>query len=134
MVLGSQAGDASCGVTPKACSPWYHGLQVLHDRVVDSVTITCDPPPVRHYAEVWLEYKPFDAYASYGRHVHTRDRPDIEGFTLAVSSPCLRGWYRTKVYTEGRGPATDTNPNGIQFEYEETGVPVHFTADECAGR
>lgn len=58
------------------------------------VSVACDPPPTEHYIQAWMEYKRFDEYGSYGRHVAIRDIPDRTGFQLRVHSTCVEGWFR----------------------------------------
>ena len=55
------------------------------------------------------------------------------GFQLKVHSPCYRGWYRAKAHMEGTGPATTQHPEGIPFDFEDTGWAKYITAEQCAG-
>lgn len=100
IVLATQAGDTSCAPTPKACGLDFAGLKVQDDRVVDTVTVVCALRPVEHYIRVWIEYKPFDTWDTYGRTTSTEDIPgsgrDPDSPTdrplrLTVSSDCVRG-------------------------------------------
>lgn len=139
-VAATQPGG--CAPTPKACSLDFAGITVQAGRVVDTVTVVCDLRPRRHLLQAVIQYKPFDTWDEYGRTWHTEnipgsgkdpddlaDRPVV----LELSTTCSRGWYRTKVHTEGIGPATDAAPQGLPFQFEDTGFPEYLTAEDCAG-
>ena len=139
LVLATQAGDSSCAPTPKACDLSFVGITVQDGRVQDTVTVTCKPRPVRHLLHAEIQYKPFDEWDVYGRSPTIYDIPGdgTEGggrpVELTVTSQCSRGAYRTHVHTEGTGPATEQAPQGIPFEFEDTGWQKYVTAEDCAG-
>lgn len=140
VILAAQAGDGACAPTSKACDLSFAGITVQNGRVVDTVTVTCKPRPVRHLLQAAIQYKPFDEWGVYGRSPTIYDIPGdgTEGggrpVVLTVSSQCSRGSYRTHVHAEGTGPATDQAPHGIPFEFEDTGWQKYVTAEDCAGR
>lgn len=127
------ASPAGCTPVAKACDLSFQGIYIEAGEVWDVVTVTCELPPAEHYIQAWMEYKPFDEYSSYGRHVATRKIPDKTGFQLKVHSTCVEGSFRAKAHVEGRGPVTVEHPEGIRFDFEDTGWPEYITAEECAG-
>jgi hypothetical protein len=131
VVAMQTASPAGCTTASQACDLSFHGIYIHAGEVWDVVTVACDPPPTAHYIQVWMEYKPFDEYGSYGRHVATRDIPDQAGFQLQVRSPCARGWFRATAHVEGSGPATTQHPDGLPFDFEDTGQARYITAEEC---
>lgn len=142
LVLATQTTPGGCSPTPKACDLGFAGITVEAGRVVDTVTVTCKPKPLRHLLQAVIQYKPFDTWDEYGR---TATTPDLPGsgqdpddpadrpVVVTVSSQCSRGWYRTHAHTEGVGPATEQAPNGIPFQFEDTGWATYMTAEDCAG-
>ncbi|MGH4013258.1 MAG: hypothetical protein ACRDSL_04860 [Pseudonocardiaceae bacterium] len=45
----------------------------------------------------------------------------------------MEGSFRARAHIEGRGPVTAEHPDGIPFDFEDTGWPEYITAEECAG-
>jgi hypothetical protein len=134
--------SAGCAPTPKACDLSFAGITVEAGRVVDTVTVVCDLRPVEHVLQAWIEYKRFDEFDTYDRTSTTWDIPgsgrDDEDpadrpVRLTVSSPCVEGTYRTRAYARGKGPITESTPNPIPFEFEDTGWHKYVTAEDCVG-
>jgi hypothetical protein len=135
VLVAAVQATAPSGCTPasQACDLSFQGLYIHAGEVWDVVTVACDPKPTQHYIQAWMEYKRFDEYDSYGRHTATKDIPDKIGFQLEVHSTCVEGWFRAKARVEGRGPATPQHPEGLPFDFENTGRTKYITAGECAG-
>lgn len=127
------AAPSGCTPVAQACNLSFQGIYIHASDIWDVVTVTCNPKPTKHYIQAWMEYKRFDEYDSYGRHAATKDIPDKTGFQLEVRSTCVEGWFRAKAHVEGRGPATPQHPNGLPFDFEDTGRAKYITAEECAG-
>lgn len=115
--------------------------QYTDGRVTDTVTVTCRLRPVKHFLQVWIEYRPFDTWDTYGRTFTTSDIPgsgnDPDDLTdrpvvAPVSTPCLEGTYRTQVRAEGKGPVNEDTPKPIPFQFEDTGWPKYLSAEDCA--
>lgn len=133
ITLQTTASPAGCAPASQACDLSFQGIYIHAGEVWDVVSVACDPPPTAHYIQAWMEYKRFDEYGSYGRHVATRDIPDRTGFQLRVHSTCVEGWFRAKARVEGSGPATTQHPDGLPFDFEDTGRMKYIAAEECTG-
>ena len=129
------AAPSGCAPVAKACDLSFQGIYVDAGEVWDVVTPTCDKPPIEHEIEAWMEYKRVGEYSPLARrHAYSWITPDKLGFPLKVSSGiCVEGWYRAKAHVTGRGPATEQNPRGIPFEFEDTGRSKYVTAEQCSG-
>ncbi len=135
MVLASQAGDAACDVTPKACDVWFDDLHVVNGSVTDTVHPYCADPPQWHVLHAWIEYKRIGEFAQYGRRqVVTEDIPDDEGFDVTVTvGDCVEGWYRTAARAEGVGPVEQYSQHGVPFDVTLYSPHTYLTAEDCRG-
>lgn len=109
-VLAASAGDGSCGDagTPKACQIDTRGIRVEHRLVADLVTARCDPKPLKHIFEVWLEYRGSsgEPWIDGGPHQFGRTIPDAAGYTLrAEGHTCVAGQWRTHWHAYGYSSA-----------------------------
>ena len=128
LVLASQAGDSGCEPTVKACEIDTRGIRVEHGLVTDVITATCDPQPLTHRLDGWLEYRPApgDDWLRAGARRTSHTRPDAEGFAMPVNAGrCVPGQYRAAWQATGTGP----HPGELPFNY--TGGDVWGTTLDC---
>ncbi|HEU0090083.1 MAG TPA: hypothetical protein VFQ77_20930 [Pseudonocardiaceae bacterium] len=126
IVLAATTTISQCGTAP-ACGVSLRGLTIEKGLVTDVLTVTCNPRPQEHLLQYWLDYKgPGDEYSRRTPRALSEYRiPGPKGFSRTVSAPCVKGYYRTH-YT-----ATGTGPDGIPFDFEDTGWPKFFDVDDC---
>lgn len=132
VVLASQAGDASCNVTPWACREDTRGIRVEQGVVTDVITVTCDEPrPRTHTLDAWIEYSSDsdEKWRRAGEVETTSAIPDADGLPLHIEAwECVSGQYRAAWRVNG----TSGDPGETLFSRKGgdwSGTPV--SADEC---
>lgn len=96
---------AACALTPVACSTSscstdFTGIHINNLEVVDSLQVSCDPPPSAFVLNVKMDYHSrSDSYMALVRKGPIVTIPRRVGFFVNLNVICLVGWYRAQAVT-----------------------------------
>ena len=100
---------------------------------MDTLTVLCDPQPVRHEIKGWLEHRrdPDQGWAQLAPSDWVDTVPDAEGFQVRlVSRPCAAGQWQAVWRARGVGP----DPPAHRFDVTDSDFwPTTVTKEDCWG-